>query len=202
MRARVFKRGLRDVGLAFVLIAAAALAAVALQELNTQVAAGPARAVDGDTLTIGDMRIRLRGIDAPEMDQICWDANGAERWCGQLAADNLSALVGQGVVSCTWADHDRYGRLLGVCHREGVNQRRSLNEAMVDDGWALAYGDYLAAENRARAQARGIWAFTFDRPQDWRRRTAQANGLAEPRMGIAGIVRRARAVAGLGGHNE
>ena len=40
---------------------------------------GLARVHDGDTLTIGDMRIRLEGIDAPETDQLCLSAVG-ERW--------------------------------------------------------------------------------------------------------------------------
>ena len=33
---------------------------------------GPARVVDGDTLQVGSIRIRLSDIDAPERRQTCW----------------------------------------------------------------------------------------------------------------------------------
>lgn len=37
---------------------------------------GIPRIVDGDTVEIGHVKIRLSGIDAPETDQICLDAKG------------------------------------------------------------------------------------------------------------------------------
>jgi len=55
---------------------------------------GLARVHDGDMLTIGDTRIRLEGIDAPETDQFCLSAMG-ERWtCGIAARDHLREYVG------------------------------------------------------------------------------------------------------------
>jgi endonuclease YncB( thermonuclease family) len=50
---------------------------------------GMARIVDGDTLAIGDIKIRLEGIDAPETDQVCLDANAAKWTCGIVARDQL-----------------------------------------------------------------------------------------------------------------
>lgn len=45
------------------------------------------RILDGDTVQIGDVKIRLNGIDAPETDQICLDKAG-QRWtCGLAARD-------------------------------------------------------------------------------------------------------------------
>jgi hypothetical protein len=38
--------------------------------------------VDGDTLAIGAQRIRLQGIDAPEIDQTCLDGTGTLWRCG------------------------------------------------------------------------------------------------------------------------
>ena len=35
---------------------------------------GIPRIVDGDTVEIGQVKIRLSGIDAPETDQVCLDA--------------------------------------------------------------------------------------------------------------------------------
>ena len=43
---------------------------------------GPARVVDGDTLQVGSIRIRLSDIDAPERRQTCWRASGEFR-CGR-----------------------------------------------------------------------------------------------------------------------
>lgn len=55
---------------------------------------GVPRIVDGDTLAIGATKVRLEGIDAPETDQFCLNANG-HRWaCGIDARDQLTAHVG------------------------------------------------------------------------------------------------------------
>ena len=46
---------------------------------------GIPRVIDGDTLEIAGERIRLHGIDAPELKQTCADAGGKEWRCGQDA---------------------------------------------------------------------------------------------------------------------
>jgi endonuclease YncB( thermonuclease family) len=52
-----------------------------------------ARAIDGDTIAVGSRHVRLQGIDAPETDQVCLDAQG-ERWtCGITAREHLSAHI-------------------------------------------------------------------------------------------------------------
>jgi endonuclease YncB( thermonuclease family) len=70
-------------------------------------------------------------------------------------------------VSCTIEREDRYRRALAVCTAAGID----LNAEMVRRGAAVAYIDrrYLAQEQEARAARRGIWAGTFERPEDWRR---------------------------------
>jgi endonuclease YncB( thermonuclease family) len=37
---------------------------------------GVARIIGGDTIALGETRIRLQGIDASESDQVCLDAHG------------------------------------------------------------------------------------------------------------------------------
>ena len=54
---------------------------------------GVPRIVDGDTLAIGSTKIRLEGIDAPETDQVCLNANGAHWTCGIDARDQLAAHI-------------------------------------------------------------------------------------------------------------
>jgi endonuclease YncB( thermonuclease family) len=44
--------------------------------IGAEVISGEPRIVDGDTVQIGQTKIRFAGIDAPETDQICLDGNG------------------------------------------------------------------------------------------------------------------------------
>ena len=61
---------------------------------------GIPRISDGDTLTIGDTKIRLEGIDAPETDQLCLDAQGTKWTCGIEARDRLAARIGRAEITC------------------------------------------------------------------------------------------------------
>ena len=54
---------------------------------------------DGDSIRIGKLRIRIHGIDAPELRQQCEDARGRAYACGQKSTHALTALIGsQGAV--------------------------------------------------------------------------------------------------------
>ena len=131
---------------------------------------GVPRIVDGDTLTIGAVRIRLQGIDAPETDQICLDAD-RKRWtCGIAARDRLAAHVAGRKIICVSTDLDVYGRELARCRVDGED----LNGWMVREGWALAYVKYSSAyapvEEEARSRQSGLWQGAFIAPWDWRHR--------------------------------
>jgi endonuclease YncB( thermonuclease family) len=129
------------------------------------------RAVDGDTLHAAAQRIRLIGIDAPEKSQTCRDARGQSWACGVAATERLAALVAQGGVACVAQGQDRYGRTLAVCSAGGVPD---VGRMLVREGYAVSYMDrqarYLADENAARDEGRGLWSGAFERPSDWRRR--------------------------------
>ena len=60
---------------------------------------GPPRVVDGDTLEVAAQRVRLFGIDAPALDQLC-QHGGQEYQCGRVARAALWDLVGGLDVSC------------------------------------------------------------------------------------------------------
>lgn len=153
---------------------AATLVAVAGSAYAAEPITGRPSVTDGDTVVIQDTKIRLHGIDAPESAQTCQDAAGKDYRCGQAAANALSDHIGQANVTCEPRDTDRYGRTVAVC-RKG---REDLNAWMVRQGHAVAYRryaeDYVAAEGEAKVAKRGIWAGTFQEPQDWRR--AQRGG--------------------------
>jgi endonuclease YncB( thermonuclease family) len=130
---------------------------------------GRATISDGDTLRIGRERIRLFGIDAPELHQTCNDDRGARYACGEAARNALRRHVGNALVSCEPVDRDKYGRVVAPCSALGED----LNRYMVATGWAVAYRqfscDYVPAEEAAQAQRRGMWAGEFTLPNQWRR---------------------------------
>ena len=123
-----------------------------------------ATAVDGDTLRLGSKRVRLLGIDAPELEQTCTGADGADWACGEVARSKMVDLLGNGKVACQPRGHDRYGRVLAHCLRGEVD----LGEAMVAAGLAVADGEYFQDERTAGAAKTGIWAGAFVPPRQWR----------------------------------
>ncbi|MEO6394779.1 MAG: thermonuclease family protein [Devosia sp.] len=139
---------------------------VALFDPLPEALTGAARASDGDSLRLGSERVRLLGIDAPELDQTCSKAGGAQWPCGEAARTALSGLLKQGAISCAPDGRDRYGRILAHCTADG----RDLGRAIVEAGLATADLEYKAVEVEARLAGRGIWQGTFDSPRDWRDR--------------------------------
>ena len=158
---------LRDAITAFAALALLGLLALKLQDGANNLYSGRFQAVDGDTLRLGDIRVRLTGIDAPEYLQTC-RRDEADWPCGREAKRLLSTLVSADTVECTGSGEDRYGRQLAVC-RIGVTD---LNGEMVRRGMAVAYGAYNDEEAAARDEETGLWSGTFEMPEDWRRREA------------------------------
>ena len=84
-------RWLRDALLTVVILGLFALLAARLDTTQTYKPEGRAIINDGDTITIGSERIRLRGIDAPEQDQIC-NGDGGQYPCGRRSREALVSL--------------------------------------------------------------------------------------------------------------
>src|SRR5216683_7993607 len=90
---------------------------------------------EGDQIQIGSSRIRLGGIDAPSVDQLCLNHTG-ERWtCGVAARDELIKHAD----NKTWICHtrqvvDRRGRLVARCEVDGED----IQKWLVRNGWALS----------------------------------------------------------------
>ena len=130
--------------------------------------AGRARVIDGDTIEVGSVRVRLFGLDAPESAQGCLE--GSRRWpCGEQATRALSGRIDGRSVACEERDRDRYGRVVAVCRYGG----QDVNAWLVREGWAIAYRRYsmayVGAEADAKAAKRGVWRGKFVPPWDWRR---------------------------------
>ncbi|MGH8563614.1 MAG: thermonuclease family protein [Gammaproteobacteria bacterium] len=121
------------------------------------------RVIDGDTLVLrGAERLRLIGIDAPEMRH---DGRGPEPYAREARAAlvdwSARRIVG---VQYGQSPHDRYGR--GLAHlflANGDNvQALLLRRGLATNLFLPPNGEYLdcyaAAETEARVARRGIWS--------------------------------------------
>ena len=85
---------------------------------------GTVRVIDGDTLDVGAVRVRLHGIDAPEIGQGCTNADGVAWDCGSWVAGQVRALIGGRRVRCETVTEDRYGRTVARCALAGQDLGR------------------------------------------------------------------------------
>lgn len=133
------------------------------KSVGTVVFDGPFRAVDGDTLTFGREKLRLKGLDAPERRQQCGSGKGVWK-CGERARLELQARLKSGAV-CTAYGRDKYRRLLATCSVSG----QDIGASLVREGFALGYGAYVGEEREAETARRGLWSGPFETPSDWRK---------------------------------
>lgn len=177
-------KGARDVGVAMAILALTALVVARVGGKSTETVTGTARAADGDTLTLEGHRIRLVGIDTPEMMQVC-KRDGLEWRCGVAARSRLAELLRAGPVTCRTQGKDKYDRWLARCETAAGD----LGERMVREGLAVAYGGYEDEEQFAKAERKGLWGAEFDMPQQWRRINGRPQEVAhEAEPGIIGGI--------------
>ncbi|MEM9029036.1 MAG: thermonuclease family protein [Pseudomonadota bacterium] len=133
---------------------------------------GIAHVLDGDTLTISGVRIRLAGIDAPELAQQCHRTNGHRLQAGRMARAALQRLVAGRQVRCHWHHRDQYDRVLATCWVGG----RNINRTMVSDGTAWAFltytSRYAKEEQSARKSRLGVWSADCMRARRYRHQLA------------------------------
>ncbi|MDB5559794.1 MAG: hypothetical protein JWQ36_2728 [Enterovirga sp.] len=147
--------------LATLILVALAIGVVALRREPERLD-GAVRVVDGDTVELGGRRLRLAGLDAPELAQRC-ERDGQLYPCGMAARDALRDLAREGL-TCRTASRDKYGRDLATCAADG----RDVGTVLVSRGLAVAYGRYDSEESEARRRRLGLWAGRFERPSEWR----------------------------------
>lgn len=147
---------------------ASRLAAVFVVTPRTSPLTGIAKVIDGDTIIVAGERVRLHGIDAPELDQTFW-WRGRYIACGVMALAALETLTAGVNLRCRVVERDRHGRIVAKCFSpNGID----IGQRLVSAGWALAYRqystDYVDAENEARKARRGMWQGKFLKPWEWR----------------------------------
>ncbi len=136
---------------------------------SQEVIQGKVNIIDGDTIHIGNNKIRLHGIDAPEINQIC-TINGADWECGKESKFYLENLIDLNNVICKVNDIDKYKRYVAICFVNNIN----INKKMVKSGWAIAYryysSDYINEEDKAKKNKLGIWEGEFEEPYLFRKK--------------------------------
>jgi endonuclease YncB( thermonuclease family) len=126
---------------------------------------GQASIIDGDTLEIHGLRIRIWGVDAPESSQLCRGDDSLQYRCGAKAANDLDAFIARRPVSCLPISPDRYNRTLATCLVGGAD----LGDWLVRNGLALDWPQYSkrkygSAQGDAERAGRGMWAGSFVEP--------------------------------------
>jgi endonuclease YncB( thermonuclease family) len=122
--------------------------------------------VDGDTLKFGHQRVRLYGIDAPELHQTC---DGGTWAAGKLARAALMGIIGGRPVTCVViVPRDRYGRPVSTCSAGKMD----LAYAMAERGWAWAFtrytDKYVGQEETAAAHHLGLHGHACAVAWEWR----------------------------------
>ena len=124
--------------------------------------------VDGDTIKLGDVKIRFSGIDAPEINQTCVASEGKVA-CGKISRDILITKVTNNKISCTDEGKDFYGRVLGECFVNG----ESLSRYLLREGFAFAYRKYsdkfISDDEFAKSNRLGMWSMKFQYAWDYRK---------------------------------
>ena len=143
-----------------------------------KIISGLAKVTDGDTIRIGEKKIRFFGIDAPEIKQQChkpWLTLSFLTFnksypCEQISSNKLKNKINNKVIICKWTMKDRYKRFIAECYKD----KRNINSWMVRNGYAVAYRKYskkfIMQENMAKKEKLGLWAGAFDMPWDYRRK--------------------------------
>ncbi len=164
----------------------------AVQPVASGEVEGRGTAVSGDSLRLGSTLIRLDGIEAPEPDQMCTGADGAEWSCGRVARQALSGLLRTGRVSCD-VSVSSDGPHSGDC--KVGNQ--DIAAALVRGGYVFAnsglFAAYSGLEQEARGNKAGLWAGRVVRPSDYRaQKWEEAKRGAPDGCPIKGSVRGSR----------
>ena len=164
--------------------------AFVLALLPIAVLAGPSgkiRVIDADTWAVAGEKVRLHGIDAPEMDQTCERANTV--WaCGEWATRQVRARYQGRTATCRAIEKDRYGRTVATCAVDG----RDVGHDLVSGGLALAYREYssayVAVERRAARADIGLHGSRLQTPSQYRKTKVRAPAVHPANCAIKGNI--------------
>jgi len=94
--------------------------------------------LDGDTIRCGGDRIRLAGIDSPELPGHCRPGRDCTPGDPYAATDNLKRIIGSSKLTCKQSDIDHYGRIVASCKAGEIDlscQQLKDGQAVRRYGW-------------------------------------------------------------------
>ncbi len=130
---------------------------------------GSAHVYDGDTFTVAGIKIRLFGVDAPEMGQSCQMPDGSDWACGRWSRDQVRRILAGQNLHCVKQTYDRYGRMVARCYLEGQDLAQMLVRGGIVFFYASFSRDYIAVEKTAAVAGRGLWVAKVVPPAEFRR---------------------------------
>lgn len=138
-------------------------------------ASGEPSVYDGDTFWLGEISLRLWGVDAPELGQECRGLAD----CGAEARAQLASYLGGALVQCDQHQSLRSGRLtesfgrpLVRCWRLSQGRREDVGAWMIRNGFDMQYENndrYGYAEEARDGRGRGVMRACSLQPHIWRR---------------------------------
>ena len=136
---------------------------------------GFAKVIDGDSIVIRGIEIRLSGIDAPETKQWGKTSNGKWYRPGEIATKALRNKLKRREIHCKIEKTCWYGRALGTLFLEDGTD---VNAWMVGEGHTFAYSYYGRQYERdewiAKHKGINIHSGEVMEPWEWRRRRRYA----------------------------
>lgn len=133
-------------------------------------------ATDGDTVRAGDIRVRMLGIDAPELRQQGWDRRGNAVPLGQQSRDFLAQTLGQGPARLGNPEgYSSFGRTVAPIRvgqtDTGLSSLRygqsfAAPDYLLDD--PARRTEYLQAERLARQNGLGVHDYLTPTPAEFR----------------------------------
>ena len=129
---------------------------------------GKANFLSANVIYIGGRYVRLFGIDAPDIDQVCSDTFGASYNCGEEAVSWIRSWIDDNYIDCYLLKIYPNGQDLATC----LWGEYDIGAALVSAGWGVvnrAESDiYVPYQVKAKTEQAGLWQGTFYLPEDWR----------------------------------
>lgn len=130
---------------------------------------GVAKVFDGHSFLVDNHPVRLNGVDAPGLEQLCTAAGGTAWRCGEASKAFLKRLIDGKRITCQVDALAGSGAAVS-CSTVGIPDVTGL---VVDAGMAVVNGHgrkYLDIQADAQRKKSGLWVGRFTAPIEWRQK--------------------------------